>query len=652
MPNTSRRTRWLVPGLLVLSAGVTALAVWYFTRPDDHPPRPPGPEGFVPDPPTPDPRLVFDTPFRNVKPDVRYVGDAACARCHQAITKSYHAHPMGRSAEYVSRAAPLEKYHPSGRTAFTAGAFDLEVEKSPKGVWHRVHLRGPSPVPVPDMVLPAEIAIGSGTRGRSYLTVDHGSVWQTPVSWFGPDERWDVSPGFRLGNTVRRAIVPACLYCHVNQVEPVPGAENRYREPLFPSQTAIGCERCHGPGELHVAERTTDPVPPATDTSIVNPRHLSPALQFAICEQCHLQGEERVNRRGRDMFEFRPGLPFEQFVSVYVRHPDIAEPNRSVGQFEQMEQSRCFSRSGRLLCTSCHDPHKGPEPGARDAHYRQRCLTCHESQGLKGCSLPPPERQAKKDSCVACHMPKAASANIIHASVTDHRVPRTPAARPAPRGLPFGTPPLVRFRTGPLSPAPEERERDLGIALARFGKKALPKEIAARGDLRPLAAERLKASLALWPGDADAWGALASAHAERTGAAEKFRAATAAAALAPDSEAALVALTEAASAAGEHDAAEEAAGKRIRMNSTASDPLVARAFIRLARGDWQNAEADALAALRIHPLHPETRLYLAICLHKKGDPAAGLREAQTAAQLESDPRQQAFLMDWYRRATR
>jgi predicted CXXCH cytochrome family protein len=560
---------------------------------------------------------------------------------------------MGRSAEFVSKSAPVEKYDPSGRATFSSGAFDLEVEKSPEGMRHRVRLREPAPVPVPEFVTPVEIAIGSGTRGRSYLAVDGGAVWQTPVSWFGPDQRWDVSPGFRLGHTMRRPILPACLYCHVDHVEPIPGADNRYREPVFAGRVAIGCERCHGPGELHVAERATGTPSPALDTSIVNPRHLSPALQFAVCEQCHLQGEERVNRRGRDLFEFRPGLPFEQFVSVHVRHPDIAEANKSVGQFEQMEQSRCFTASGgRLLCTSCHDPHAAPEPAARDAHYRTRCLSCHTPPKSKDCSLPLPERQAKNDSCIACHMPKAASSNIIHASVTDHRVPRTPEPPPAARGVAFGTPPLVRFRAGPLSPPPEERQRDLAIALARFGRRAMPKELAGRDDVRVLAVERLKTSLARWPGDADAWGALALTRSGRDEAAEKLKAAANAAALAPGSEAALADLTEAATAAGELDLAEETAGRRVRMSPNASDPLVARAFVYLTRGDWAKAEADSLAALRVQPLHPEARLYLAICLHKKGDRAGGLREAQTAALLESDPGERAYLMGWYQRAIR
>jgi len=649
MPDGSRRFRWTLLGLAVTVSVGIGVGFWYLL-PHDAPPDP-QPEVFAPDPPTPDPRLVFDTPFRNVKPDVRYVGDDACARCHLSITKSYHAHPMGRSAAFVPEPVPVEKYPASGKVAFTSGAFDLEAVKSDGRVRHSVRLReGDGTGRGPELVMSPRVAIGSGTRGRSYLAVEDGAVWQTAVSWFGPDERWDVSPGFRLGKSTRRPIQHGCLYCHVDAVRPVPGSDNRYEEPVFAGRLAIGCERCHGPGELHVAERAGGNLAAEIDTSIVNPKHLSPALRSAVCEQCHLQGEERVDRRGRDAFEYRPGLPFEQFVSVHVLHPALAAERKSVGQFEQMEQSRCFTGSGgRLGCTSCHDPHASHAPADRDAHYRARCLTCHQSDA---CAAPRPDRTARGDSCVACHMPKGASSNIIHASVTDHRVPRDPASRPPRQEYLPGSSPLVRFRDGPLSPPPEERERDLGIALAGLFKKRPPKSLSPRTDIRALAAERLRNSLQRWPGDADAWVSLGAVKTEASQSAERLRAAKAAVALAPQSEDALAALTEAATAVGDLELAEATANDWVRLNPGGFDPLVGRAFVHLARADWAKAELDALAALRRQPVHPEARLYLAICLHKKGDRSGAAAELELAARAESDLRERQYLLDWYRRATR
>src|SRR5262245_50625532 len=38
-----------------------------------------------------------DSPYRNARPGVAYVGDVACARCHREIAEAYRTHPMGRS---------------------------------------------------------------------------------------------------------------------------------------------------------------------------------------------------------------------------------------------------------------------------------------------------------------------------------------------------------------------------------------------------------------------------------------------------------------------------------------------------------------------------------------------------------------------------
>src|SRR5207249_11883682 len=58
----------------------------------------------------PDPRLAYAGPYRNVRPDVKYVGDAACAGCHPVETDGFHRHPMGRSIVPVAHLAADELY--------------------------------------------------------------------------------------------------------------------------------------------------------------------------------------------------------------------------------------------------------------------------------------------------------------------------------------------------------------------------------------------------------------------------------------------------------------------------------------------------------------------------------------------------------------
>ena len=97
------------------------------------------------------------------------------------------------------------------------------------------------------------------------------------------------------------------------------GTLNRYEPPIFQGH-AIGCERCHGPGELHVERGGVSAGP---DLTIVNPGRLAPALRESVCQQCHLQGWFRFPRAGRDSFDFRPGLPLHRFLAVFVRKEAI-----------------------------------------------------------------------------------------------------------------------------------------------------------------------------------------------------------------------------------------------------------------------------------------------------------------------------------------
>jgi hypothetical protein len=631
----------------VVAVAAGGVGAWYaLTRPDTPPDGPPATEA---DPP--DPRLTFETPFRNVRPEVRYVGDAVCAGCHPTIDKTYHAHPMGRSAALVARSKPIERFDTAAHNPCAVGAYELWVETAGDNVRHHVRAKDPTGQPLPDYVATADLAIGSGTRGRSYVTVQHGEAWETAISWYGPDARWDLSPGFDLGNGGRRAVMPECLFCHVDHVEPVPGAVNRYREPFPTGQQAIGCERCHGPGELHVAEQTAGLVPPAVDTSIVNPKHLDPDRRSAICAQCHLQGEHRVARRGRSLFEFRPGLPLELFVTAYVRHPDAVDLHKSVGQFEQMRHSRCFIESnGRFGCTSCHDPHAPAPPAAVDraAYYRGKCVACHAGPGHE-CTERLAVRQEKADACTVCHMPRTGSSNIVHASVTDHQVPRRPGPAPSPHPLPPGTIPIVPYPLGPHGPSAEELDRDLGVALVASAGSTDP---ASRGMIAEIAEDRLRAALARWPGDVRARLSLAQVCQARGDWQGAFEAAEAAVARNPGSEEAQGTLAAAAAAVGRGDTAVAAATELIRLSPSGVEPLVLRAGIYLQQGEWAKAEADCRSALAIHPLHPRARLYLGICRFRLGDPAGGKREVELATALATKPRQRAELIEIYRSLTR
>ncbi len=454
---TSSRRRWAAVLLALVTVLALGVAVWRLAH---HGPLPPNQS------PEPDPRLAYDGPFRNVHPKVGYVGDAKCAPCHVRLTTLFHNHPMGKSLAVLAGTELGPSRTPARHNPFQAFGREFLVHARGGKLWERQALldEGKGAARAWDTEL--QYAIGSGTRGHSFLTERDGFLFQVPVSYFSQKQRWGLSPGMTPALFAGRPIQPSCLFCHANRTRPRPDTVNGYERPVFEGH-AIGCERCHGPGELHVEERRAGPAPGTIDTSIVSPKHLAPALRDAVCEQCHLQGAARVVRRGRDVQDFRPGMELGAFWSVFVAPPARGEEQKAVSHVEQMYASRCFEGSAnpkKLGCVSCHDPHERIGPERRVAHYRARCLDCH---GTRGCKGPIAQRREKDDSCIDCHMPRYASWDVPHTATTDHRVPRLASAPGRPLRGPSPDGPLALFHRGEVAPLDEEGRRDLGLALVR-----------------------------------------------------------------------------------------------------------------------------------------------------------------------------------------
>jgi predicted CXXCH cytochrome family protein len=439
-----------------------------------------GPTAPSPTAPSRDPRLDYAGPFQNVHPGVGYVGDARCAECHEDKAQTYHEHPMARSLLPIAAVAPRQPYDASHRNPFEALGRRFWVERCGERVWHGQEPAGGAGDPAVQLRSEVHYAIGSGTRGYSYLTSRDGFLFLTPVSWFSSKQIWDVTPGSRI--PPEQPVAGECLFCHANRAPVDEGPQNYFEGPIYDGQ-GIGCERCHGPGERHVQDPGRRDPATGADPTIVNPRHLDPHLREAVCEQCHLQGESRLLRRGRGLYDFRPGLPLEQFWSVFVRGRGPGEQDRAVNHVEQMYSSRCFQGSaGRMGCISCHDPHVAVGPQQRVSHYRDRCLACHQEQG---CGLLPAQRRQTRadDSCIDCHMPRYPAADIAHAAATDHRILRRAggkASSPEPAGrVPSGPPPaVVSFYRNRLDPHDPEAARDLAVALVRMTFNGKIKEFA------------------------------------------------------------------------------------------------------------------------------------------------------------------------------
>ena len=294
--------------------------------------------------------------YQNTRADVKYVGDAACASCHPAQAESYRHHPMGQALAPISQIAAQERYEKKTHNPFEQLGFQFLVKRDGERVLHRQVLRDAKGKVLIERDDPIQYVLGSGSQGRAYLYERDGYLFESPISWYSQKHIWDLSPGFDESLLGGRAITAICLFCHCNRARPIKDTQNHYEQPIFDGY-AIGCERCHGPGELHVAKQERAEPGEGPDDTIVNPSKLSPALREAVCQQCHLIGASRHLSKDRQVYDYRPGLPLHDYWAVFVTPPLRAGNSQAVGQVEQMYASRCFRGSNRQLgCISFHDP--------------------------------------------------------------------------------------------------------------------------------------------------------------------------------------------------------------------------------------------------------------------------------------------------------
>lgn len=626
-----QRRIWLLS--IVVGCVLFGAFLWYSER---RPPAKPRADDAAP------PRHVATSPYRNTNPEVQYVGDAACARCHASIAETYALHPMGRSLKPITEAAAAEKIDQDFGNPFEDEAKEhrYRVDVRDGRMFHTETRLDPQGRPLWESEHEVRFAVGAGQHGRSYLLDREGSLFLSPITWYPQRQRWALSPGYEVRNQhFTRPIVGECLYCHANFADHMPETSNRYREPIFRGH-AIGCERCHGPGQLHVA-RHEQGWSGEMDETIVNPSELSSSLRDAVCEQCHLSGDLRFARRGRDLYDFRPGLPLHENAAVFVKPPHLKEGHKITGHVEQMHQSRCYQRSdGKLGCISCHDPHSLPPLNERPAWYRQGCLTCHRPETCTADSARRSET-VPSDNCVSCHMP-AVRTTIQHAAITDHRVLRKPGDDAANEIPAQATSPLQLFHRDQVDPHDPEALRDLAVALIRYGDEKLDRLLAAA---RATAISHLEAAIERHPDDWEALEALAHGlwwQGQHQRSLQLFESLTASR---PKREYALYSAASRAQQLGQFELA-----SRYWQRANEVNPWIHRQRQNLAiclgeQRDWPAAEAEARCALDLFPGDGRMRQLLVECLLGLGQPEAAQQEFETLLLYEPD--KAAALRQWY-----
>lgn len=356
--------------------------------------------------------------YLNLADSVQYVGMQTCRSCHDNIHQTFIHTGMGKSFDYAS------KEKSDGEYGEHIAVYDQKSNFYYKPFFKKdslyiMEFRLENGDTVHQRTERMSYIVGSGQHTNSHILDINGYIYQAPITFYTQDGHWDLAPGFEEKNQrFDRFLSTECITCHNHFPDFEVGSLNKFNS----MPRGIECERCHGPGEIHVKEKLAGQqvdTAQTIDYTIVNPRDLSRDLQMDLCQRCHLQGLAVLNE-DKTFFDFKPGMRLNEVMNVFLpRYTDSHEKFIMASQADRLCLSECYQQS-EMTCLTCHNPHKSVTVTSQN-HYNKVCMDCHTSP-KQLCSATESHRMTENDNCVTCHMPPSGSIDIPHVRITDHAI--------------------------------------------------------------------------------------------------------------------------------------------------------------------------------------------------------------------------------------
>ena len=381
--------------------------------------------------------MVFGTLTATaVKAEPSYVGNAACASCHERanadLTDSHHDLAMQEATPETVLGdfnnATFDYFGVTTTFSQKGDAFFIETDNAAGELetYPVEYVFGVEPLqqyllPLGNGRLQA-LSVAWDTRPKSeggqrwyHLYPDEPIAAGDPLHWTGGFFNWNTS----------------CAECHSTDVEKRYDAGNDRFDTHY-EQIDVGCEACHGPGSEHVALANAGSLS-AAQTGFAMSLKARGAWQWAegadiaqrseplttnhqidSCARCHA-------RRGT-LGEYHPGKPLLDTHRLAIIEEPLYWPDGQIrdevyvyGSFIQSKMHQAG-----VACTNCHNPHSNQLV----AEGNGVCAQCHLASTYDNPTHHRHPFASAGSACVDCHMPSQLYMGVDSRRDHSMRIPR------------------------------------------------------------------------------------------------------------------------------------------------------------------------------------------------------------------------------------
>jgi DmsE family decaheme c-type cytochrome len=198
-----------------------------------------------------------------------------------------------------------------------------------------------------------------------------------------------------------------CSACHEEQAATMEATPHwMSQDPRSPISTQ-GCETCHGPGSVHIANQKAEK---KGQLDMISFRSDSPIPSYQKDEQC-LQCHRRDHGRFESTRHHLSDVGCSSCHQVHGKNKKQLVRDSELDTCAQCHRAQAVAmervshhpvREGHMSCGTCHDPHgSGHDANLRAASINDLCFKCHaEKRGPRLFEHPP-----VAENCMNCHDP-------------------------------------------------------------------------------------------------------------------------------------------------------------------------------------------------------------------------------------------------------